>query len=109
MKGRRHNGHVGAHQGTLKVECLSILAQQHHILLQVIEAAILVVADAFLWGGREGGLTLGSHDFLSAHAVTVGLTCLSSQSPRFLAPTYLDLLEVHGFSDELIVLRKLLA
>lgn len=44
---------MGAHQGTLEVECLSILAQQHHILLQVIEAAILVVADAFLWGGRE--------------------------------------------------------
>lgn len=59
--------------------------------------------------GSEGGLTLGSHDFLSAHAVTAGLIWLSSQSPRFLAPTYLDLLEVHGFSDELIVLRKLLA
>lgn len=81
MKGRWHDGREGAHQGTLEVERLSILAQQHHILLQVIEAAVLVVADAFLWGGREGGLTLGTHGLLPAHAVTAGLTWLSSHSP----------------------------
>jgi hypothetical protein len=61
---RCHDSSVGAHQGTLEVERLSVLAQQHHILLQVIEAAVLVVSDAFLWGGREGGrdggLTLGT-------------------------------------------------
>lgn len=50
---RWHDSRVGAHQGTLEVERLSVLAQQHHVLLQVIEAAVLVVSDAFLWGGRE--------------------------------------------------------
>lgn len=53
VKGRWHDSHVGAYQGTLEVECLSVLAQQHHVLLQVIEAAVLVVSDAFLWGGRR--------------------------------------------------------
>lgn len=59
--------------------------------------------------GKEGGLTLGTDDFLPAHAVTARLTWLSSHSPRTLARTHLDLLEVHRFSDELIVLRQLLA
>lgn len=58
---------------------------------------------------REGVLTLGTHDPLRAHAATAGLTGLSSNSSRILAPTYLDLLEVHRFPDELIVLRKLFA
>ena len=40
---------VPPHQGALEVEGLSILAQQHDVLLQVIEAAVLEVADAFLW------------------------------------------------------------
>lgn len=49
----------------------------------------------------------GHHDLLPAHAVP--LTVPSSHSPRLSAPAHLDLLEVHRFSDELIVLRKFLA
>lgn len=99
---------MDAHQGALEVEGLSILAQQHHVLLQVIEAAVLVISDAFLWGEKEGGRpNSGHHGLLPTHVVT--LTWPSSHSPRFSAPTHLDLLEVHRFPDELIVLRKFLA
>lgn len=44
------------HQGALQVEGLSVLAQQHDVLLQVIEAAVLVVADALLWVVGEAAL-----------------------------------------------------
>lgn len=44
------------HQGALQVEGLSILAQQHDVLLQVVEAAVLVVADAFLRVVAEAAL-----------------------------------------------------
>ena len=40
------------HQGALQVEGLCVLTQQHHVLLQVVEAAVLVVADALLWAGE---------------------------------------------------------
>lgn len=48
------------HQGALQVEGLSVLAQQHDVLLQVIEAAILVVADALLRAGFEKQPYLGN-------------------------------------------------
>ena len=51
---------VPPHQGALQVEGLSVLAQQHDVLLQVIEAAILVVADALLWAGFEKQPYLGN-------------------------------------------------
>lgn len=41
------------HQGAFQVEGLRVLAQQHDVLLQVVEAAVLVVADALLRGTRE--------------------------------------------------------
>lgn len=44
------------HQGALQVEGLSVLAQQHDVLLQVIEAAVLVVADALLWAVGKAAL-----------------------------------------------------
>lgn len=51
-----HGGGVwgprSAHQGTLQVEGLRVLTQQHHVLLQVVEAAVLVVADALLGAGE---------------------------------------------------------
>lgn len=36
------------HQGAFQVEGLCVLAQQHDVLLQVVEAAVLVVADTLL-------------------------------------------------------------
>ena len=47
-----------AHQGALQVEGLRVLTQQHHVLLQVVEAAVLVVADALL-GAGEAALSRG--------------------------------------------------
>ena len=47
-----------AHQGALQVEGLRVLTQQHHVLLQVVEAAVLVVADALLEAG-EAALSRG--------------------------------------------------
>lgn len=44
------------HQGALQVEGLGVLAQQHDVLLQVIETAVLVVADALLWVVGEAAL-----------------------------------------------------
>lgn len=48
------------HQGAFQVEGLRILTQQHDVLLQVVEATVLVVADALLQvGGGRSSLTWG--------------------------------------------------
>ena len=44
-----------AHQRPLQVEGLGVLTQQHHVLLQVVQAAVLMAADPLLVGGRKAG------------------------------------------------------
>lgn len=41
------------HQRPLKVESLGILTQQHHVFLQVVEAAVLMAPDPLLVDGRK--------------------------------------------------------
>ena len=42
------------HQGALQVEGLGVLTQQHHVLLKVVQAAVLVAPDPLLVeGGAE--------------------------------------------------------
>lgn len=57
MPARHHRGSHRAvprctvsYQRALEVEGLRVLAQQHHVLLQVIQAPVLVVTDTLLRG-----------------------------------------------------------
>lgn len=40
------------YQGPLQIEGLGVLAQQHHVLLQVVKAPVLVVPDPLLGAGK---------------------------------------------------------
>lgn len=87
------------HQRALQVESLGVLTQQHHILLQVVQAAVLMAADSLLM----------------EHKVAVRNGLLDKKHPQkrtwktFFFKSHLDLPEVHWFADELVVLWQLLA
>lgn len=67
----------GPHQGALQVEGLGVLAQQHDILLQVVETAVLVVADALLWVVGEAALPQDPASCLGT--LKLGIPLTSSQ------------------------------
>lgn len=88
---------VFTHQRPLQVEGLGVLTQQHHVLLQVVQAAVFVAPDPLLMdGGNKMNDPLTAAN-LSQH----------EQSCRCFNP-HLDLPEVHRFADELVVLGQLL-
>lgn len=77
---------VCPHQGALQVEGLGVLAQQHDVLLQVIETAVLVVADALLWVVGEAALPQDSTSCLGTLGPGIPLpNKVTAESP---APLY---------------------
>lgn len=52
----------------LQVEGLGVVTEQHHVLLQVAHAAVLMIPHSLLWGGRKTTQSTGRFDS-SAHCL----------------------------------------
>lgn len=98
------------HQGALQVESLGVLTQQHHVLLQVVQAAVFMAADPLLMEGRREQRKAAVRQRLNHTNITLFFLLSQHEEQRgvTLYP-YLDLSEVHWFANQLIVLGQLLA
>lgn len=98
-------------QRALQVESLGVLTQQHHILLQVVQAAVFVAADPLLMHGeRNNRQQSDMQDLISWNLKKeIYIYIFKKTIDEVIFDPHLDLSEVHWFADELIILGKLFA